>query len=157
MKDLAVLKGACDAVIVDPRLQPIIDPGTHKVLETFCNCGAMRVAHLMGCDELKGLNAEQQYAVMSENKSGLWKKSNDSDAVNWALSGGLAFGAMTAEMLGETHAHIAAVYPSPMQFSGSLNKNVPCVANVGQKNAEEKESLAFPVSKGEPDWFIWNG
>ena len=32
---------------------------------------------------------------------------------------------MSAERLGEAHAHIDALYPAPMQWSGSLGKPVP--------------------------------
>ena len=44
----------------------------------------------------------------------------------------------------------------PMQFSGSLNKKVPMVCNIGRTDADEKESVAFPVDKGEPSYFIWD-
>lgn len=157
MKDLAKLKAACDAVIADPKLRPILDPNTGQIVTTFCNFGAMRVAHAMGCDELQGLTADNQYAVMNANKSGLWIKVQGLMAAGLAQQGCLVFAAMTAAMLGEAHGHIAAVAPVPMQFSGSLNRSVPCVANVGATTGIMKSSQAFPVSKGETSYFAWDG
>ena len=156
MKDLITLKAACDAIINDPSLRPVKD-AKGKIIETFCNVGAQRVARSMGCKELDGLMADQQYDIMNSNASGLWQKVPGCAAAAWADSGGLCFAAMTAVMLGETHGHIAAVYPGAMQWSGSLNRNVPEVANVGKTNQEEKESQAFPVAKGEADYFTWQG
>jgi len=79
------------------------------------------------------------------------------NAAAHALGGGLAFAAMSSGQLGEAHGHITAIFPAPMQFSGSLNKNVCMVANVGKQNGEEKVSQAFPVALGEPDYFLLEG
>lgn len=147
------LKAVLDAIIADPELAPKTVNG---VLVTHCNAGAIRAANAAGCHELDGLMADDQYKTMDENRLGTWLKTSGESASLLANSGGLAFAAMTSKMLGETHGHIAAVYPAPMQYSGSLNKEVPLVANVGKTDAEEKESMAFPVSKGEPDYFCWN-
>jgi hypothetical protein len=152
LKDPARLKAACDAVIKDPALAPRLAGG---VMTTYCNVGAIRVANARGCRELDGLMADDQYKVMAANALGTWRKAaSGAEASLWAQQGGLAFAAMTGKMLGEEHGHIAAIYPAPMQMSGSLGHPVPIVANVGKTNAQEKESLAFPVAKGEPDYFI---
>lgn len=155
MRDLATLKAACDEIVSDPNLQPVKD-SSGKIVETHCNLGAMRVARAMGCDELDNLMADQQYEVMSDNATKRWAKVDGMTASAHALAGGLSFAAMTSEQLGETHGHIAAVYPAQMQESPSLGKEVPLVANVGKTDAEEKESAAFPVADGEPDYFIWD-
>lgn len=151
---MSVLQDVCDEIVHDPSLEPFRD-SSGKIVETHCNEGAERVAQALGCDELDNLMADQQYRVMEENQSGRWKKVLGQEATDHALSGGLAFAAATSAMLGETHGHIAAVYPAPMEWSGSLAKDVPMVANVGKTDAEEKESAAFPVAMGEPDYFTW--
>lgn len=150
MKNLLILKAACDTAIKNPAFAP-----ANGV--THCNEGAIFIANALGCHELDNLMADQQYKVMVVNKSGLWVKADGTAATVWALSGGLAFAIMSSEQLEETHGHIATIYPAPMQFSGSLNKNVPVVANIGTNEAEEKDSMAFPVTKGEANYFIWKG
>lgn len=156
MKDLAKLKAILTQIVNDPKLQPIKD-ADGKIVETHCNFGAICVANEMGCHELDGLNADAQYKVMDDNASGLWLKVPGESAALFALVGGLAFAAMTSEMLEEQHGHIAAVSPEPMQFSGSLNKEVPMVCNIGKEDKDEKESQAFPVAEGEAIYFVWNG
>ncbi len=148
-----VLKAACDAVIADEDLAPKRVDG---VLVTHCNEGAEKVAEKMGCTELSGYMADEQYQIMATNESGRWMKVTGSEATIHALGGGLAFAAMPSQRLGEAHGHIAAIYPAGMQYSGSLGKDVPMVANVGVQDREEKASEAFPVAKGEPDYFIWS-
>lgn len=157
MKDLAKLKAACDAAIADPKLQPIADPNTGAIIETHCNFGAMRIAHALGCDELQGFMADDQYRIMEQNRSGLWYKVGGPMAAGLAQQGQLVFAAMTSVMLGEAHGHIAACYPAPMVLSGSLGRMVPVVCNIGRKDVEEPESWAFPVAKGEADYFAWDG
>jgi hypothetical protein len=156
MKDLQILKAACDAVLADPKLLPVKD-AAGNIVETHCNFGAIRVANAVGCHELDGKMADQQYTTMDDNASGLWLKVTGDAATAFAQLGGLAFACASSKMLGEAHGHIAAVYPAPMQFSGSLGKNVPVVANIGKTDTEEAESRAFPVAKGEPSYFVWNG
>lgn len=155
MRDLAVLKSAQAAVIADPALQPVKN-AAGAIVETHCNFGAERVAQAMGCTELDGLMADGQYEVMDENASLRWAKVDGMTATAHACAGGLAFAASSSAMLHEAHGHIASISPEPMQFSGSLNKKVPMVCNIGKADADEKESVAFPVDKGEPSYFIWD-
>lgn len=167
MKDLATLKAAIVAALSDPSLRP--ENGV-----THCNQGAIKIGNSLGCHELDGLCADEQYAVMVENKSRKWSKVFGSAAALWAQSGGLAYAAMTSKMLTERaaaasvkaglpipepdpHGHIDALYPEPMQMSGSLGHPVPMVCNIGRQNTDEKESAAFPVACGEADYFIWLG
>ena len=156
MKNLAILKAACDSVIADPSLQPKKN-AQGQIIETHCNMGAIKVANAMGCHELDNQMADQQHATMIANVSKLWTKVDGITATNYALAGGLAFASMSSTQLKEAHGHIATIYPAPMQFSGSLNKQVPMVSNVGVTDIEEKESMAFPVADGEPDYFTWQG
>ena len=141
------LKAACDEVIADPALEP----GNGV---THCNEGARRVAHAMGYfgfnDE--SLLADDMIAIM--NAGGPWSKVDGATATAHALAGGLAFAAMSSHQLDDAHGHIAALYPAPMQLSGSFSKDVPMVANVGKQDREEKVSAAFPVAFGEPDYFV---
>lgn len=153
------LKEACDEILADRTLQPVKD-SSGRILETHCNIGAERVAVSQGCDELTGpdgkaLMADQQYGVMDANDSGRWTKVVGEVATEHALGGGLAIACASSAMLHEEHGHIAVVYPAPMEFSGSLKRDVPIVANIGKEDHKEKESMAFPVAEGEPDYFIW--
>lgn len=154
MRDVEMLRSVCYEVVHDPGLQPLIENG--EVVETHCNAAAERVAQRMGCEELDNLMAEQQHEVMRANVTKRWAKVDGMTASAHANAGGLAFASATAEMLCARHGHIAALTPEPMEYSGSLGKDVPMVANVGKQDADEKESQAFPVAYGEPDYFIWD-
>lgn len=149
------LKAACDSVIRNPALRPL--PGV-----THCNAGALETAHAAGCAEFdrpageEPMLADEMYALMATNESHRWEQVDGEAATDHALEGGLAYAALPSTRLHEVHGHIATIYPAPMQMSGSLGKLVPVVANVGVTDAEEKESLAFPVADGEADYFIWS-
>lgn len=151
----AQLKAACDEVIADESLQPVKD-AAGKIIETHCNEGAEKVAEAMGCEELSGFLADEQYQIMATNASGRWTKVDGIAATIHALGGGLGFAALPSHRLNEAHGHIATVYPAGMQYSGSLGHDVPMVANVGVLDSEERASQAFPVSVGDPDYFIWS-
>jgi hypothetical protein len=143
-----LLKDVCDDVIADTDLEP-------RDGKTFCNIGARRVAQAMGCHDFddEDLCADDMISIMENGSQ--WSRATGSEATIHALGGGLAFAAMPSARLGEAHGHLAALYPVGMGWSGSLAKDVPYVANVGRQNGEEKVSEAFPVKKGEPNYFIW--
>ncbi len=143
------LKEACDDVIADPSLEP--GGGV-----THCNEGARRVAQALGCNDFddESLLADDMCDIMAAG--GRWTRVDGQQATDHALAGGLAFAAMSSHRLGEAHGHIAAIYPAPLEYSGSLARLVPFVANVGKQDREEKVSAAFPVSKGEPDYFTYS-
>lgn len=153
------LKSICDKVLRDPELAPLRDKKTGKITATHCNTSSLLVAVTMGCLEFssagESLLADAMVAVMRENRSGCWKKVDGSTASIHALSGCLAFAAMSSEDLKEAHGHIAPLYPVGMQFSGSFKKDVPMVANVGIVQELETVSRAFPVTRGEPSYFTW--
>lgn len=151
------LKEACDAVLADPSLAPTKDMFGH--VTTHCNQGVRLICHNMGCKEFDDLrlNAENMGTIMSENRSGVWKKGTGAEATAHAKLGKIAIAFMSAKRLNEGHAHIDVVYPDDMQWSGSLGRNVPMVANIGIQNKEERESQAYPVEVGEADYYLWMG
>ena len=144
------LKPLCDAALSNPAFRPV--GGV-----THCNEAVNSIAVSMGCNEFVGLMADEIYQVMLTNASGKWAKVDPSDASIWALSNGLAIAGLPSQRLGEDHGHVAVCYPLGQQFSGSFNTDVPMVANVGKTVGVMKSSGAFPVAKGMPDFFTWNG
>lgn len=144
----AVLKAAADAALATQAFQP--GAGV-----THCNAATAFIARAMGCLELDGLMADGQCALMAANASGRWRRGTGAEATIHALGGGLAVAAMSSERLAEAHGHVAAVYPLGMQASGSLKHDVPVLANVGRTVGVMKSSSAFPVTKGEADYFLW--
>ena len=144
-----VLQAACEDVLNDPSLQP--GGGV-----TFCNMAVMAVAKAMGCDELDGLMADEQYQIMDTNASGRWQKVLGQEATLHAMDGGLAVAGLPSHRLGEAHGHVAVVFPQSMEASGSLGHEVPVLANVGRTVGVMKSSAAFPVVDGEADYFVWS-
>lgn len=142
------LQAACDAALANPAFQPA-DGVTH------CNEAARAIAHAMGYFAFDPPELLADDMVVILNAGGVWAKVDGPTAAAHAVAGGLAFAAMSSGQLGEAHGHLSALYPLPMQFSGSLNKLVPMLANVGQTVGVSKESAAFPVALGEPDYFIF--
>ena len=51
---------------------------------------------------------------------------------------------------------MAIVFPIGMQFSGSLKRDVPLLANIGKTVGVMKSSAAFPILDGEADYFTWS-
>lgn len=151
------IKEICTKVLADPNLQPEKDE-RGWIKKTKCNIAARMIAQELGCTEFdnKNLTAEDMGQIMIKNESGKWEQAGGAKATAHALAGGLGFAFMSKALLADEHAHIAAVYPSPEGFSGSLGKTVPMVCNVGKVNKEEPSSQAFPVSKGEADYYIWH-
>lgn len=165
----SILKEACDAIVAAPELRPEYSAGG-DLLVTFCNIGARRVAQALGCHDFDDveLHADQMHAIMTEK----WLQVTGVQATLRALDGGLAFASMTSTELGETHGHIAAIRPEAQQPSSTLGRDVPMVANVGRgdpqaplipgpragvrtkRNWNCRVSQAFPVAKGEPDYFV---
>jgi len=169
-----VLQRFCVQLVADPTLQPEYTKDG-VLIKTHCNQAARKGAQLFSCTEFDSLDllADDMYAIMKTNASGRWKVVTGQEATLHALSGGLAYAAMPGAALGETHGHITVICPLGMQPSGSLQKDVPVVANVGKgdpgsqlgqadkfgikrkKNWICKVSQAFPVDKGEPNYFTW--
>ncbi len=150
--DSATLKALLQQLTQDPELEPKAD-GT-----TFCNCFTRRVVQAFNCTEFddKSLLADDMEQILRLNISGKWEPCDGSTAANRAMIGGLVIAVKTSKELGEAHGHINVIYPAPMQFSGSLNTAIPMCANVGKRNGVMKISEAFPVAKGEPNYYTYN-
>jgi hypothetical protein len=146
----AELKDICDQTLALKSLQP-------KNGVTYCNIAVQTIAAQMGCDEFSGLMADEIYQVMATNVSGKWKGVDASDAAIWALSNGLSIASLPSQRLGESHGHVAVVYPVGQQYSPSFDADVPMLANVGKSVGILKSSEVFPVSKGMPDFFTFAG
>lgn len=172
----AELLAVCDAVVAATELRPEYAQDG-KLLKTFCNIGAQRIAKAAGCLELDlpkiEENADFLYAIMDENKSLRWARADRAAAAAHAMAGGIAFAALTAKQLGEGHGHIAAVRPERMRLSASAGGDVPILANVGRGDMTQplvevrpglwtrpnwncRESEAFPVKRvGPATYFLW--
>ena len=151
MLDTEKVKDFMLALVKAPELQPANG-------KTFCNIGSRRVAELFGCAQFGADDlADEMISLMEAGLAyGPWTKTHFGEiAGKWARIGGLAFAAMDSKTLGEAHGHIAAVFPAPCELSPSLGHPVPFVANVGAKNGIMRVSEAFPVDKGEPEYFLW--
>lgn len=145
--DPAALKAACDDVLADPDFAP----GNGV---THCNQALAAVGAALGCRTLFGLLADEIYARMSGGLDG-WHACDGVAAAAYAAAGGLAVAALPSTRLQEAHGHVAAIYPVEPEYSPSLKKDVPVVANVGRTVGVMKASEAFPVAAGEPDYFYW--
>jgi len=123
--------------------------------KTFCNIAAREIANKFDCHEFdnEALLADDMINIMRENVSGNWLMCDGYNATKFSMDGCLVFAGKTGKELEASHGHIAAVVPLPMAYSGSLNKSVPQIANVGRRNGIMKVTEAFPVAKGEPNYF----
>lgn len=166
------LKAACDEAVAAADLQPQYTTAG-ALLRTFCNKGAQRIAAAMGRTELDAPgveeNADELHAILER----IGKKVDARSASLHALDGGLAFASMTSKQLGEAHGHICVIRPEALQFSGTLDREVPVVVNIGvgdptaplgpadkagirrKRNWNCRASSAFPMkAKGDPDYFV---
>lgn len=134
------------SLVSDPALAP-------KDGVTYCNFALQRVGKFYNYPYFDGLLADQisQKAVSGEFPSII--KTTGEDAVGFAMKGGLCF----AAKFFDPHGHVSVVAPVPAAFSPSWNKNIPVLANVGETNGFIPTSQAFPVSQGEPDYFLLLG
>lgn len=139
------LQKACEAAVVKKGYE-------QKGDTTYCNFAAWEICAAMDYTVFgdNKMMANQMFDHMIADPA--WTIQDSGRANAHAMKGGLAIAAAKAD----GHGHVAVVYPGPMLFSGSLNKYVPCLANVGRtnKNGIIKASEAFPVSKGEPTYFL---
>lgn len=150
-RNAARLKAICDAVVTDKNfvMRDITGDG---ISETFCNRALWETAAEMGYPEIrnKKLSANQSIDAILADKR--WRSDTGERAAEHARMGGLAIAGVKAKK----HGHVATVYPAAMLFSGSLDKYVPVLANVGKRNGIMKASEAFPVADGEPEYFLFD-
>lgn len=148
---IEALRTLCQRLITDPRYIAHDITGDGRP-ETFCNFAAAEAANAYGCHDLDGLNADMQLLRLQGQPFG-WTIGTGTRAAAHALLGGLAFAAKSYP--GE-HGHITLIAPEPPEMSGSWGIMVPIVAHVGKPpNAIKKVSGAFPVAKGEPQYFLY--
>jgi hypothetical protein len=138
------LKEILDRVRQQPDLAPRKD-GT-----TFCNIALDRILGLYGAARMTApknvpLMANDMVDFMRNNPQ-LWVPVNGDVACARASQGVLVVAAQQAD----GHGHVAAVYPAPMEYSGSWNKEVPMLNNIGKKNAVMRASMCFHA---EPEYF----
>lgn len=156
-----MLKDACDASRSNPAYQPA--NGT-----THCSEAAASVGSALGCQELNGLCANDQYARIKANASGKWSRVSSLDATVQALDDAFAVGilpsnrimdgldAETGKPIWATHGHIVVIYPVGRQWSGSFQRDVCVCSNVGKTVGVMKTSEAFPVASGECEYYAWS-
>lgn len=144
MADVEKLIEACRKAIVK---YPPKKNAAGEVLETYCNWGLTDIAEAVGCKEIRGKTANeiQSFAVLNPQ---IFRQDTGDRAWTHAIHGGFAF----AAQVGEHHGHVAAVAPLEMELSGSWNKKVPILANVGKENGLMRASKCFQV---EPLYFLW--
>ncbi len=147
-----LLKLACDLALRNEEFKP-------RNGKTYCNLALRAIARAMGCMEFEARNmlADDMCAMFDANAAGVWMRVDGAEAAVRALSGDLAIAAMSSRRLKEKHGHVAVIYPLARQYSGSLKKDVPMCMNIGRINGLMKVSQAFPVSLGEPDFFVYHG
>jgi len=138
----------CHMLVADPEMQA---ETTDAGLKTKCNY-ALRKA----CIELldyQGFDGMMANAIIRAAKysPGMWRMSTGEHARKAVIEGGFAFAGKEYP----EHGHVALIYPGPMMRSGSWDVDVPLVANVGRRNGVMKVSQAFPVSQGQPDYFVY--
>ena len=144
MRDRKELLEACRSAIEEypPKKN---DKG--EVIETYCNWALRDIALTVGCGELRDKTANQIHKHALNNPQ-LFIQDSGERAAAHAMRGGFAFASQTADI----HGHVAAVAPMEMEFSGSWNKKVPVLANVGKENGMLRSSKCF---RTEPTYFLW--
>ena len=141
------LKSILDGLLAEDDLEQ-----NKKTGDTYCNFGVQSLMR-RGYDyyALDGLTANQIHDYLASHPKE-WAKVSSEEAVNGAMQGRCVIAAKKYEK----HGHVAGVAPVPALFSGSWNKYVPVVCNIGKRpNGYMKASLAFPVDDGEPDYFFF--
>ena len=148
----AALRAACDAALNDPSLAASDIDGDGD-LDTKCNWGLQRIAAELGCLEFSGKRANEIHA-MCLSKPLDYDSLSPERAVEAAKAGGLVVASLPNPA---GSGHVAVVYPTSSGFSGTLNRPVPMVANIGKPpNGVVPASKGFPVARyGEICWFLW--
>lgn len=136
MSNAIRLRQACDFAVSNPDWM-MHDITADGVPETFCNRGLAYIAGEMGETMLKSDQyANTQIRLISDN----WLEEVEEERVTaHALAGGLAVACLPSH----PHGHVAVVYPSEMEWSGTWGRKVPVIANVGKRNGVMKLSGAF--------------
>ena len=118
--------------------------------DTLCNWFVNRVAQHVGCDELKGLLANQIVELLGQS----WILLDQDEAQEQANSGHLVI-AGWANPAG--HGHVALVIPGKISWSRQFGDDVPNGANAGNTTFYGR-----PMSHGfrknqKPCYWMWQG
>lgn len=134
-----MLKQACDAILADNNLKQ------NAQGQTFCNIAVQRALSLMGA-----LPPGGTANAMIDKMASSWAQVTGEQAHALALDGQI----VVAAQKGAAHGHVALVYPAPMELSGSWNKHVPMLANVGKSSVSGlvRASRAF---RTEPAYYAY--
>lgn len=121
--------------------------------KTYCNIGIHRIFGLLNIPQminkltLQPLLANDMCDCLRDSPS-KWVKVNGDVATARSGKGGVVLACQKAD----GHGHIACCYPIPAEFSGSWNKWVPMLNNIGKKNAIMRSSQCF---RTEPDYYAY--
>jgi len=135
MTNIERLRGLCDEAVANPAFAP-------RGGRTFCNFAARFVAEGMGFFGFPSVILANDMIELLAVTPG-WTEDSIARAHLHASRGGLAFLALTEY----PHGHLAAVYPAPMEASGTWGEDVPILANVGRENGIKKTSAVYRVDK----------
>ncbi len=143
----AAIKEACEAVVADPQLKPLMDEHGNAI-KTFCNIAVVRVCVAAGYVGFEGKLANDIYQHCVSAKE--WSPVTASQAAIAAQQGVLTIAAQP----GKPHGHVAVVFPQGgLVYSGKWQTDAPIIANVGAKNGLMGANWAFAT---QPAYFIWN-
>ncbi len=155
MTKVDCLKSACDNAIKDPDLQPKKLPDGE--LETHCNWGVEAILSDPGWGPFRyrgfaGLTADRIHAAIIEGGklSGEWLRVQGDDASRLALLGCRVIAILDSVQLGQSHGHVAVLYPAPMVYSPKRGRNEPMLANIGLEDKVEGANFAFHI---EPEYY----
>lgn len=145
------LKEILDAVRSQADLAPLKDADGH-VVRTYCNVALDRILGLCGVPRMVNkLNGSplcaNDMAEFMANSPTIWKEVTGDAACARASQGILV---VAAQRNDDGHGHVACVYPSPEEYSGSWGKGVPVLNNIGRENGVMRASKCF---RTEPKYY----
>ena len=131
MGNIERLKTLCDEAVASPTFFP-------RDGRSYCNFAAQYIAEGMGFFGFPANTLANDMIDLLAVTPG-WVEDTIERAHRHAMRGGLAFLCLTDY----PHGHLAAVYPAPMEPSGTWGEDVPVLSNVGQKNGIMKTSAVY--------------
>ncbi len=135
MANAAKLRALCDEAVSNPAFAP-------RDGKTYCNLAARFVAEGMGFFGFPmNILANEMIHFLASHPD--WREDSVERAHVHAMRGGLAF--LVLEEY--PHGHIPAIYPAPMEPSGTWGEDVPMLANVGRTNGIMKASAVYRIEK----------
>ena len=120
---------------------------------TYCNQFVAYVADAAGCHDLHGLLANQIIDKISV-ESDKWVMV-EADLAQKAANDGQFVIAGASNAAG--HGHVCVIIPGIVTWSKMLEDDVPCVANVGNKNECGRPASFYFTKAMKPRYWIWRG